>query len=399
MPFDTIFKSFSSLFDNNNNNSDNIYHDSNLNQGREFLNYELGYKNKAIPHLKPLQLTTSPNLSSIVESLENQSTVNNSTATNQNQINTIENKFNQKITEYSNTYKLFVSNLMENTKHNDGVDDNIKYRGKVVKNKDRHIYVNDYGFTHKYMADSWNSNDTSCPKNAEEIDNDTYNFLIRTQQGPNMGSGQACKIAGQNIQNIETNETAWVDVTGFKHVYPPNVWNNKRNSCNITPIKLSSTAYNNIPTSTPMEDISECFKMNVDMTLWKKLQTLNDELMILSKELLNELNKLNTNDSNLNKEILDRKMKINEYIKSFENNKIDIDTMNSSYETAAGKVQQSSVYTKSSQYQYTIWVLLAILILIAIIRTSIDGQDTTFISGIVVVIFLFILYYILKILY
>jgi len=404
MVFNNIFKSFSSLFNNDNNNdNNNPTNDSNLNQGKQLLKYELLYKKNVIPHLKPLQLTTSPNLSSIVESLDNITFVNNTNTTSmenekQQYINKTVDTFNQKLTEYSNTYKLFIESLIQNTKDKGDV---AQYYGKVIKDKDgSYIYINDYGFTHKYLSDSWELNDSSCPKNAEEVDtNLSNNILNKLSTGPNMGSGQACKIAGQNVQNIETNEVAWIDIKGFKHVYPSNVWNNKKNSCNINPIRLSSIAYNNIPNSTPMERNTECFKLNADNLLWEKIQALNYDLVVLSRELLFYLDDLKTDDLNLNKEIDERKLKINEYIKMFENSKTDINTINSSYETVSGQVSQSATYTKSYQYQYTIWILLAILILIAILRTTMDGENTTFISSIVVLILIFILYYILKILY
>lgn len=223
MLFNNIINSFSSLLNNNNNNNNNNHNDSNLNQGKEFLNYEFNYKQRIIPHLNPLQLTTSPNLLSIVESLDNQSTINNTTNKNQQIINNIETKFNQKITEYSNTYKIFIEHLINNTKDKNDV---IQYYGKVVKdNENNYIYINDYGYTHKYLSNSWELNDSSCPNTAENIKS---NLLNKFFKGPNMGSRQACKIAGQNVKNIETNEVAWIDVKGFKHVYQKNVWDKKK---------------------------------------------------------------------------------------------------------------------------------------------------------------------------
>ena len=63
MSINNIFNSFSSFFNNNSETN-------NLKQGKDFLNYEESYKKRMIPYLKPLQLSSSPNLSSIVETLE-----------------------------------------------------------------------------------------------------------------------------------------------------------------------------------------------------------------------------------------------------------------------------------------------------------------------------------------
>lgn len=390
---DSIFKSFSSLFEGNTS-----INNENLNQGKLLLNYENDYKQKVLPHLKPLQTTTSKNLSSIIETLEN----NSGTSTNSNvlyngnngnnKINDLENKFNQKLTEYSNTYKSFIENLISNSPNSD----TIRYHEKVVVDKDKnYIYINDYGFTHKYLSDDWKNNDSSCPNTFEPI-NDT--ILKKFNNGPNMGSGQACKIAGQNIKNSETNEVAWVDIKGFKHIYPNNVWNNKKNSCNINPIILSSKAYNNIPSGPVMENNSECLKLALDPVLWNKLQTLNGEIVTLASELLKELNNVQALDTNINKQIKDRKIQLDEYIKTFEKTNIDVESIHNNYNNIVGQEESSYKYTKSAQYNYIMWLILALLILLAIFR-SVNGEDNIFIGGITIIILLFMLYYILKILY
>jgi len=377
MPLNSILKSFSSLFDNLENN--NVKNDKNLNQGKELLNYEIMYKNQVLPHLKPLQITTSTNLSSIIETLVNNSSVNNSS---NDTMSDIEKRFNQTLTEYSNTHKAFIENLMNNTKYHDEVS---KYYGKVVKNGDVYTYVNDYGFTHKYLSNSWAYNDSSCPSTFETVNNSIMNkFLL----GPNMGSGQACKIAGQNVENNETNEVAWVDIKGFKHVYPKEVWENKKNSCNINPIQLSSVAYNNIPSDTPMEKNTECVKLNADPILWEKLQKLNDELISLSYQLVNETNQLKTDDANLNIQLNDRKNKLDEYIKYFKANRYNIQSVKQNYNTIIGQEKDSHNYTKPAQYQYIIWLILAILLVLAILRT-VNGDVTVQIGGIVILVSLF----------
>jgi hypothetical protein len=281
---------------------------------------------------------------------------------------------------------------MNNTKNKDEDSD---YYGKVVKNGNEYTYVNDYGFTHKYLSNSWAYNDSSCPTTFETVNNSILNKLSK---GPNMGSGQACKIAGQNVENNKTNEVAWIDIKGFKHVYPKEVWKNKRNSCNINPINLSHVAYNNIPNAAPMETNTDCLKLNGDPILWSKLQSLNDKLISLSNQLVNETNKLKTSDANLNIQLNDRKNKLNEYIKHFETNKYNIHSIQQNYDTIIGQEKDASNYSKSTQYQYTIWLMLAILLILAILRT-INGEDLNFVSGIVVLVSLFMLYYFVKILF
>jgi len=77
------------------------------------------------------------------------------------------------------------------------------------------------GFTHKYSTDAWSNNNASCPTDAITVDTTTYNTF---HTGPDMGQGQPCSIAGKNIKNSTTNEYAWVDIKGYKHIYSSTLW-------------------------------------------------------------------------------------------------------------------------------------------------------------------------------
>ena len=377
MSVNNILKSFSSFFNIGNNKSDN-----NLNQGKEFLSYENVYKNMVQPHLEPIQTTTSPNLSSLVETLESESSLKDKKHVDHHDMSNIEKEFNKKLAEYTATYKSFMENIINNTEDK---NISIKYHGKVVKDKDGNfIYINNYGFTHKYLSDSWSYNDSSCPDAVTAIEN---NILNKFKTGPNMGSGQACKIAGQNIENNQTKEIAWVDIKGFKHVYPQELWKNKKESCNIEPIKLSSKAYDNIPNGPPMEQNTDCLKINVDPLLWSKLQKLNNELISLSETMLNELNNLKTtNNSNL--EIENKINKLNNNIKQLSHNKDNITSIQ-------GQQEFSSNYATANQYQKNIWLILAILLLLGLFR-SLSGTDDTIIGSILIIVLIFVLYFVMK---
>ena len=69
------------------------------------------------------------------------------------------------------------------------------------------------------------NNSNSCPSDPENVTSeDIANLKL---QGPDMGSGQACGAAGTNIQNRDTNEIAWVDIKGYKHIYSDDMWKEK----------------------------------------------------------------------------------------------------------------------------------------------------------------------------
>ena len=384
MTINNIFKSFSSFL--NGDNQD----DKSLNQGKELLDYESMYKQQVIPHLRPLQMTSSPNLSSIIETLESNSSLKDKQQTSNEKMNNKEKLFNQKLSEYSSTYKALIESLMNNSQNKDITS---KYYGKVVKDKDGHfIYVNDYGFTHKYLADTWSYNDSSCPTTSTNLEND---ILSKLKVGPNMGSGQACKIAGQNVQNSETSEVAWVDIKGFKHVYNSDNWKNKKQSCNINPIILSGKAYNNIPNGEPMQNDTDCLKLDVDPKLWSKLEGLNRELVELAVELSNELNNVQTTDNNINKQLEEKKRQLNEHIKQLTQNENSIYLKKDHYQDVQGQEIFSNSYVKSNQYQQTIWLIITILIMLGLFR-SLVGADNVIVSTILIVVLIFVLFFIIK---
>lgn len=385
MSLDNIFKSFSSLLDSNNG------HDPNLYQGKELLDYEGMYKKLVLPHLKPLQMTSSPNLSSlVVETLDSESSVNSKQQASNEKMSKLEQEFNQKLSEYSAAYKTLMESLINNTKDKNSV---VKYYGKVVKDKEgNYVYINDYGFTHKYLSDAWSYNDVSCPNSVSNIYDDNFNKLTA---GPNMGSGQACKIAGQNIKNTTTKEIAWVDIKGFKHIYPKDIWDNKKKSCDVVPIELSSKAYDNIPTGTPMEKNVDCLKINVDTMLWSKIQLLNEELISIASKLSQELSNMVTKDNNINQEIQKKQKMLDKYVDELNNNKGNINFIEKDYTNAQGQEIFSKSYAESNQYQKTIWFILALLLIFGLFR-SLDGADDRIASTILIVALVFVLYFVMK---
>lgn len=80
--------------------SQNITQDPNLAQGKQLLNFTNKYNDILKPHLQELQLTTSPNLSTIVESLDTDESINGYHVQYNSKISKLENKFNHTLSEY-----------------------------------------------------------------------------------------------------------------------------------------------------------------------------------------------------------------------------------------------------------------------------------------------------------
>ena len=116
------------------------------------------------------------------------------------------------------------------------------------------------------------NNDNSCPSVAVPY----IGHLNAFNKGTPMNMGQPCNIAGKNIVNTDTKEEAWVDIKGIKHPYSSNI---KSSTCSKkTTINLSKEQYDNIPTGSTMRETDQCVTLDVNPTLWAKLQSLNTQM-------------------------------------------------------------------------------------------------------------------------
>lgn len=386
---ENVFQSINSRFSNI-----SFTNNINLDQGKKLMHYNDLYKDnvlKNINMMKPIEVSNMSDLMTIREAMDGKdSTSVNSTFLSE-KLTSTEKEFNATLVEYSNTYKLFIEDLMKKTKSMDDaknyLDTNL-YLGNSpsITTAPKYVYINKFGFTHSYLNDdSWKNKDASCPNTTINIDGsykDDLNLkfiLSKSQMGPNMGLGQACKIAGQNIQNEKTNEIAWIDIKGYKHVYTDSIWKSKLESCGkYNPIKLSENAYNNIPSGSPMTESTLCSQLNIDSELWGKLSRLNEKLISLANTIVEDMGKIDISNSDIKKRINDKQLLLNDYIKQLnddKNNVIDKRTI----ENIQGKYVDSNTYLKYTETRYIIWILLSIFIFIMLFRmmNSNDSNSST----------------------
>jgi len=368
----------------------------NLSQGRTFIDILNEKKESLYPELKILQMTSSPKLGSIVESLES----NNSTKTKNNDvaknISKYEEEFNRTLAEYSATYKTFINEMIKNN----NTAETRQYFGKTVSDSGDYVYINDYGYTHKYSTDSWNKKDSSCSNTITNISSDIYKAF---NKGPDMGTGQACKIAGQNIKNEKNGEVSWVDIKGYKHVYPTEVWAKKQDSCGITPITLSEGAYNAIPKSSDMKSTTMCNKLYVNEDLVKKIDELNSKLVNIATKIINENKKVSTNDSKLREKLNKHQTVLQNNINNLNHDRNLLHSTNTDYITLQGSDEQSRKYLNYTFYNYMIWLILVIIFIIIVFKISLEtngdsesSNESILLLLLVLVIFYFVIKWISK---
>jgi hypothetical protein len=110
------------------NEGTGLENDSNLLQGQKYMEYGRVYEKSIEPHLKNLQMTSLPNVGSVIEGMK---AVKSASSTSKSEISSNENEFNKTMIEYSATYKQLSDHghIEHNSKHNK--DLNIKLLKKL----------------------------------------------------------------------------------------------------------------------------------------------------------------------------------------------------------------------------------------------------------------------------
>jgi hypothetical protein len=79
--------------------------DINLLQGQKYMEYSRVYNKSVEPHLKNLQMTSLPNVTSVIEGMHADNSVNSRAPMSKTEISKNENEFNKTMIEYSSIYK------------------------------------------------------------------------------------------------------------------------------------------------------------------------------------------------------------------------------------------------------------------------------------------------------
>ena len=283
--------------------------DPNLNQGREFIKIEDLIINNTIPKIGLVQQTTDPKLSSIIEAMSQSNNANNpNTDVNDDKFSELEEEFSKKLEKFNKIY----NNLVEEILKNEGKDKNLgKYYGKIVKTDDNnYVYVNNFGYTHKFLQNNlnniknFNNKFPTCPSPSSAVLLPSSLKISDFNEGVDLSSlGNICNLAGNIIKNDDNNELAWVDEKGVKHVYSSkNIVNEYCKTLNI--ISVDSFLYNNIVTGEPMLDTTDCNPFNnIDPSVFIELNNLNSEMQTIQQEMENQTLNLEVQDLALQNQI------------------------------------------------------------------------------------------------
>tara|TARA_Y100000992_G_scaffold160975_1_gene107765 strand:- start:493 stop:1557 length:1065 start_codon:yes stop_codon:yes gene_type:complete len=267
-----------------------------------------------------------------------------------------ENKFNNKLKEYTDLQKTLNEELI---RKNEFYKKNKSFLGKTVSNHDTNYYINNFGYTHTYTHEAWDNDHDSCSSTAKPIKS---RQLSQFTKSVDMNSGQPCHIAGQMIQNKKTREYAWVDLKGIKHIYASDIWGIKHKTCKTKIKKLSNDDFKAIPLGSNMKRYTPCMKLDINPRDYIKLREINKELIYLAKDISKSMNKVISKDQTINNKINNKKHKLESYLKDLDNNRDMIDEYTKSIVTISAQEEDASKESTAEYYMYISWTLVAILI-------------------------------------
>jgi hypothetical protein len=329
---------------------------------------------------------------SLIENLSTLEFMNNLSNSDKQKIeglSNIENDYNKLLSEYSKLYQQFSDDLLNKNQSKKLIIDNL---GKVISDTDgNNYYVNNFGYTQKYSTSAWQNNNSTCPTTATNYSGDLNNFKI----GIPMNSGQPCQIAGKIIQNTSTSEKAWVDIKGLKHPFSGTAMSN---SCSMNAIKLGDSDYNLIPSGSAMSRTDTCVSLDVNPTLYSKLQTLNSEIKIKANELINEMNALNLSNTAAQNALVNKQNTMMKHVDNISKYNKQIKFNNNMLMQVSGDEEDAELRMKSNWMMYMIWIFVMILIVMLVMANSSSMKSnsisgiTYVVVGIGILLFLFFLY-------
>ena len=205
-------------------------------------------------------------------------------------------------------------------------------------------YINNYGFLITFTDKQKTTADKSCPKTTLRQGSELYVF---SRDGSTIDTAPMCNIYGKNVKNSETNNTAWVDIEGYKHEYNNTSWQDRDLSCREPVLTLSPKQYNNIPSSDyPMNKKLQCMKTNINPALIYELKSLNQQFIKYLETI--------KGDTYTN-------LKVKEMIEKLKKQNISIVQKMNQDQSVDSMLQDSVVKKDMYEHQYIAWSLVTVL--------------------------------------
>lgn len=315
----------------------------------------------------------------------------------------LESQFNKLLSQYTTQYKLMSEELIQNNSQ----EVLQKFANNNVKLNNAYYYINSHGFASPYDQDAWKSRSTSCSSDAVEISSSEFSKLLNGQK---MGKGQACGVAGFNIENSENGEKSFVDIRGVRHVYPKEVWDKRNDSCAMNARALSNVEYNAITKGTDMTDATFCERLNVDPKVLQNLANLNKQLLGLGNQIMKETEQLSGKESELDKKLQDAQKQLGSKLKQLQKTQssgdgFDFDTTFSNNEgapvvgqpaninrTIEASTRDSQIVLRMNYLKYLVGLILVVILVIFSFKTFAEKENSIISIVVLLLVILFVLH-------
>jgi len=265
-----------------------------------------------------------------------------------NTLEALEGEFNQNTAQYIKLYKTYLEDLSSRQSSL-----NSTLRSKVVSYDNSNYYINNVGTAREFSVDSWKGKDDSCSESSVAVSPAQFSKL---SMGPPMNVGELCRSGGYNAKDTSSGTTSWVDNLGFKHLYKDFI--NRHPTCPAETSNITSIQYNGIPQggSYGPEDI--CQSMSLDSPTHDKLVALNQKLLRNVTAMKNEVNKLATDDVNLDNNIKKQKIILSTTYQELIKEQKKIKKMRDAINQYSAAVTEQKLSVSSIQMHHLIWVVM-----------------------------------------
>jgi hypothetical protein len=197
-----------------------------------------------------------------------------------NSLDQLKSEFDQTLAQYSAAYNQYVADFI---KHQESPTS--KYANSLVTTLTGEKYlINKFGYLRKFAS---NNRDATCTGTNMVLDSAT---LSQIPVGASLSEKEVCGLEGQMVQNTQTNQVAWVDEKGIRHI--------KDNSGPVPegcPTNLVGVSNDGFLAMTSGDNFSQATKCNTSALnddVHPTLIALNDKLVELSTQILEQSGKL-----------------------------------------------------------------------------------------------------------
>ena len=260
-----------------------------------------------------------------------------------------ETDFNNKLRQYLAKYQKYLEELAGRQRSS-----NSNLRNKVMKSPNGQIYyINNAGIARMFTDGAWRNKDNTCSNPVGTMSNSDFNKLSR---GPPMGFRELCRSGGYNAMDSSSGTTAWIDTTGFKHVYQD--FRNRHKTCPGSTERISSIAFNAIPSGKTWTSSDSCDIVNLDSPLYSQLSNLNSQLLNIVNSMKSDIVKFAGKDKTLDAQIEKQKTVLLSTYRDLKKKQKEIKKLKEANKTLLAESDEQLLDVSSIQMHHLIWAIL-----------------------------------------